>query len=41
MSMEWVAGLVAGMGWGLVIGFALGVRWLRQFIAELGGDKKG
>jgi len=39
----WWEGVIAGLGWGLVIGGVLGVRWLEQRIVtehdEAGGDR--
>lgn len=39
LSADLVAGAVAGAGWGVFLGFLLGVQWLRSLINESGEDE--
>lgn len=36
VDTAFVEGFVAGLGWGLLVGAGLGVRWLFSMIAEAG-----
>lgn len=38
MNEDIVLGVVAGGGWGVFLGFFIGVTWVRSFIKELADD---
>lgn len=40
IDLLWFEGAVAGFGWGLLIGFLLGVRWFRDFVREMAGESE-
>lgn len=38
MSADFVAGAIAGAGWGTFVGFLLGATWLWRRVKEIGGE---